>query len=98
MTDLDPVIHAPARLRIMVALASLPHGDQVSFPRLQEELGMTAGNLSTHARKLEDAAYLSQEKTYRGRTPVTYLSLTDTGRAALASYRATLSEILGGSS
>lgn len=96
--DLDPVIHAPARLRIMVALAALPSGDQVSFPRLQEELGMTAGNLSTHARKLEDAAYITQEKTFLKRTPVTYLSLTDTGRAALTSYRATLSQILGGSS
>ncbi|MBN8881679.1 winged helix DNA-binding protein [Salana multivorans] len=96
--DLDPVIHAPARLRIMVALAALPAGDQVSFPRLQEELGMTAGNLSTHARKLEDAAYIAQEKTYLKRTPVTYLALTDTGRAALTAYRATLTQLLGGAS
>lgn len=80
----------------MVALAALPSGDQVSFPRLQEELGMTAGNLSTHARKLEDAGYLSQEKTFRGRTPVTYLTLTEPGRAALTSYRAALTQLLGG--
>lgn len=98
MTELDPVIHAPTRLRIMVALAALAPGDQVSFPRLQRELAMTAGNLSTHARKLETAGYVTQEKTFRGRTPATYLTLTPAGRTALAAYRTTLAQILGGSS
>lgn len=98
MTDLDPVIHTPARLRIMVALAALPAHDQISFPRLQAELGMTAGNLSTHARRLEEAGYVTQEKTFVRRTPVTYLSLTDPGRVALSAYREALATILGGTS
>ncbi len=54
-TELDPVIHAPARLRLMVTLATLRDGDNLSFTRLQELLGLTPGNLITHLRKLEDA-------------------------------------------
>lgn len=95
---LDNVIHAPARLRIVAALAQLDPGSQLSFSRLQDELGMTAGNLSTHVRRLEEAEYVLVEKTYRRRTPVTYLSLTDTGRAALTRYRTELQKILGGAS
>jgi DNA-binding transcriptional ArsR family regulator len=53
---LDPVIHAPVRLRLMVTLATLPEGDNLSFTRLQELIGLTPGNLITHLRKLEDAA------------------------------------------
>lgn len=94
--DLDAVIHAPARLRIVAALAHLDASDQLSFSRLQDELGMTAGNLSTHVRRLEDAEYVAVTKTFKRRTPVTYLSLTDTGRAALARYRKDLQQILGG--
>lgn len=94
--DLDAVIHAPARLRIVAALSHLDAGDQLSFSRLQQELDMTAGNLSTHVRRLETADYVRVDKTFRRRTPVTYLSLTDTGRAALVRYRADLQQILGG--
>lgn len=97
MTELDPVIHAPARLRIVVALAELDRGDVLAFPRLREELDMTAGNLSTHLRKLEDAGYVAVTKTHERRTPVTYLALSDTGRTALDGYRRALSAILGGS-
>lgn len=98
MTDvspLDPVIHAEARLRVMSTLAALPVGDQVSFPRLQRLLGMTAGNLSAHNRRLEDAGYLEVVKTIEGRTPATYLSLTDAGRAAFRTYREQLAQLLG---
>lgn len=91
---LDPVIHAEARLRVVATLASLAPGDQLSFPRLQEVLGMTAGNLSTHNRKLEEAGYLTLTKTIEGRTPATYLALTDEGRAAFARYRKTLAALL----
>jgi DNA-binding transcriptional ArsR family regulator len=52
---LDPVIHAPARLRIAVTLAALPDGDNLSFTKLQDLIGLTPGNLITHLRKLEDA-------------------------------------------
>ncbi|BAU31618.1 transcriptional regulator [Microcella alkaliphila] len=97
MTDLDPVIHAAARLRISATLASLEEGDRITFPRLQELLDMTAGNLSTHLRKLEDAEYVVVEKTHKGRTPVTYVALTRRGRRAFEDYTDTLRSLLGDS-
>ena len=96
MDELDPVIHASARLRITAALAALESGDRIAFPRLQELLGMTAGNLSTHNRKLEEAGYITVTKTIEGRSPATYLALTDTGRAAFGTYRKALAALLGG--
>lgn len=94
MTELDPVIHAAARLRITAALATLAADESVAFPRLQEMLDMTAGNLSTHLRKLEDAEYIAVEKTHRGRTPVTYIALTTQGRRAFEDYTAALRAVL----
>lgn len=96
MTELDPVIHAAARLRITATLATLDGGDRIAFPRLQELLDMTAGNLSTHLRKLEDAAYVSVEKTHQGRTPVTYVALTARGRLSFDEYTDALRALLGG--
>lgn len=93
---LDPVIHAQPRLRVTVALAALGEGDRISFPRLQELTGMTAGNLATHLRKLEEAGYLDVTKSYRRRTPVTWLSLTTAGRLALEQYTAALRTLLAG--
>ena len=90
---LDPVIHAQARLRIMATLAGLPRGDEMVFPRLREMLGMTAGNLSTHLSRLEEAGYVSQSKTFTGRTPATYLALTTRGRAAFEEYTRALREM-----
>jgi len=72
LPELDPVIHAQARLRVMVALSALATGDQITFPRLQQLLEMSAGNLSTHLRKLEDAKYVQLTKAHQRRTPVTY--------------------------
>ena len=95
MAELDPVIHAQARLRIMAALATLDAAAQISFPRLQELLEMTAGNLSTHLRKLEDASYVEVSKTHKGRTPVTYLSLSKQGRRAFEDYMDALRGVLG---
>jgi DNA-binding MarR family transcriptional regulator len=93
---LDPVIHAQPRLRIMVALAALGPGDMITFPRLQELAGMTAGNLATHLRKLEEAGYITITKSYRRRSPVTYLALTRPGRRALEDYTAALRGLLAG--
>ena len=98
MDELDPVIHAQGRLRIMATLATLGAADQIAFPRLQELLDMTAGNLSTHVRKLEDAGYVAVEKTHRGRTPVTYLAATKSGRRAFEDYTDTLRSFLEGGS
>ncbi|MGH8881948.1 MAG: transcriptional regulator [Stackebrandtia sp.] len=91
---LDPVIHAQARLRVVAALSPLRDGDKLSFPKLRELLNMSAGNLSVHLRKLEDADYVDVIKTHKGRTPVTYLALTSRGRAALDEYTAAIQELL----
>lgn len=97
MSELDPVIHAQARLRLTTTLAALGTGDQIAFSRLQELLDMTAGNLSTHLRKLEEAGYVEVTKTHRGRSPVTYLALNARGRRAFDDYLTTLRMLLDGS-
>ncbi|MCI2959402.1 transcriptional regulator [Agromyces atrinae] len=93
--ELDPVIHAQARLRITAALSTLDPEESITFPRLQELLDMTAGNLSTHLRKLEDAGYVTVDKSHQGRTPVTYLALSRAGRRAFEDYMDTLRSVLG---
>jgi DNA-binding MarR family transcriptional regulator len=92
--ELDPVIHAPARLRLMVTLAALPEGDNLSFTRLQELIGLTPGNLITHLRKLEDARYVQTNKTGSGVNALTTVALTHDGRAALERYTAVLRQLL----
>ena len=73
---LDPVIHAPARLRIAATLAALPDGTTLSFTRLQNILDLTPGNLITHLRKLEDAGYVTSEKSGNGTASRTSVALT----------------------
>lgn len=94
MSALDPIIHAPARLQIVATLSHLPTGDSLNFTRLQKELEMTAGNLSTHVQKLENAGYVEVTKTYEHRSPVTYLSLKPAGRTALEIYSQRMRAIL----
>jgi DNA-binding MarR family transcriptional regulator len=93
---LDPVIHAPARLRIVATLAALADGDTVSFTRLQDILDLTPGNLITHLRKLEDAGYVTSETTGNGRGSRTSIALTAPGRAALDAYTDALRDLLSG--
>lgn len=93
--ELDPLIHVPTRLRIVVTLAALRDGDALSFRRLQDMIGLTPGNLITHLRKLEDAGYLTSNKTGNGTTGQTNIALTADGRAALKDYRNALRELLG---
>jgi DNA-binding MarR family transcriptional regulator len=97
-TELDPVIHAPARLRVVVTLATLRDGDSLSFTRLQELLGLTPGNLITHLRKLEDAGYVTTVKTGSGVTARTSVSLSQQGRKALNTYSAVLRQLLDSAS
>ena len=94
--DLDQAIHAPARLRIMVTLASLPDGDDLSFTRLQDLIGLTPGNLIIHLRKLEETDYISSEKTRNGTVSITTVALTGHGRKALGAYTQALRDLLGG--
>ena len=91
---LDPLIHVPARLRLMVTLAALPHGDTLSFTRLQDMIGLTPCNLITHLRKLEDAGYVQTEKTGSGVNALTTVALTHDGRAALERYTTVLRRLL----
>lgn len=79
----DRLIHERLRLGIVSALAV---NDVLSFNELKTLLNTTDGNLSVHARKLEDAHYITCTKTFEGRVPHTQYSLTQTGRSALARY------------
>lgn len=97
LPDIDAVIHAPARLGMVALLAALPAGDELAFSELQDLLGLSPGNLSTHLRKLEEGGYVVVAKTFRDRTPVTSVSLTERGRAALRTYASALSYYLDGS-
>jgi DNA-binding MarR family transcriptional regulator len=93
---LDPLIHVPTRLRILVTLAALGDGDTLSFTRLQDMLDLTPGNLITHLRKLEDAGYISSEKSGNGIASLTTVALTHIGRAALEAYTRALRDLLAG--
>ncbi len=82
-TELDRLIHERLRLGIVSALAV---NESLSFNELKELLKTTDGNLSVHARKLEEAAYIACEKYFEGRTPKTEYRLTTAGRRALEHY------------
>lgn len=80
---LDRVIHDRTRLAIVAALAA---SDALSFAELKDVTGTTDGNLSVHARRLEDAGYVLCDKTFAGRTPRTEFRLSAAGRRALEKY------------
>lgn len=83
MPDLDRLIHERVRLGIVSALAV---NDSLSFNDLKALLRTTDGNLSVHARKLEDAGYIACSKSFEGRLPKTEYRLTGAGRRALSRY------------
>ena len=83
LPELDRLIHERMRLGIVSALAT---NDSLSFNDLKRVLKTTDGNLSVHARKLEEAEYISCVKFFEGRVPRTEYRLTVKGRAALAKY------------
>jgi DNA-binding HxlR family transcriptional regulator len=83
LPELDRLIHERIRLGIVSALAT---NDSLSFNDLKRILKTTDGNLSVHARKLEEADYVSCVKFFEGRVPRTQYRLTATGRRALARY------------
>ncbi len=92
--ELDPVIHPLTRLRITTTLAALPVGDGLSFNRLQELLDLTAGNLTVHLRKLEEAGYVEVHRTGGGRSARTTATLTPVGRRAYDDYVEALRSLL----
>lgn len=81
--DLDRLIHERLRLGIISALAV---SERITFTELKALLRTTDGNLSVHARKLEDAGYIHCEKSFEGRMPKTEYRLTTAGRQALERY------------
>lgn len=87
LMELDRVVHEPARLAILTVLAA---AETVEFRFVEAVTGLTRGNLSSHASKLEASGYIEVDKAFRGRTPVTSYRVTKAGREALATYRARL--------
>lgn len=81
--ELDKVIHERMRLGIISALAA---NEILSFTELKNLLDTTDGNISVHARKLEEAGYLTCEKSFKGRVPLTEYRITEEGREALNRY------------
>lgn len=84
LAGVDRLIHEPSRSIILAILAAVESAD---FLYLQRETGLTKGNLSVHLSKLEEAGYVSIEKTYRGKIPMTLCRMTESGRKAFKSYR-----------
>ncbi len=90
LSDLDRVIHEPARLLLIALLSSVESAD---FLFLLKESRLTKGNLSVHLSRLEEAGYLQIDKTFRGKIPHTEYRLTAKGKLAFDQYRKNLSPI-----
>ena len=90
--QLDDIIHSRIRLAIMSVLLSV---DEADFNFLKENVKATDGNLSVHLKKIETAGYLSVEKTFFERKPLTKYKLTDKGKEAFEKYVERLEKMLG---
>ena len=90
--DFDALLMSRVRLAILSALVNL---ERAEFTELKELLGLTQGNLSMHAGKLEDAGYLRIEKKFVGKKPQTTFVLTSKGRLALLAHVRQLKQLLG---
>jgi DNA-binding transcriptional ArsR family regulator len=84
LTELDRLIHEPARLLIVTILSTVESAD---FLFLQRETDLTKGNLSAHLSRLESAGYVNIEKTFKGKLPLTICKLTEAGQGAFDGYR-----------
>lgn len=91
VTELDRLIHEPARLLIVTILSTVESAD---FLFLQRETGLTKGNLSAHLSKLEEAGYVKIEKTFKGKLPLTVCKLTAVGKKALKQYRQQIQDFM----
>lgn len=90
---LDDVIHGRVRLGVMAYLAEAEVAD---FTELKTLLEVTQGNLSVHLRKLEEAGYVSIDKSFLDRKPLTRVRMTESGRAAFAAYLDAIGRLVGG--
>lgn len=91
IADIDPLIHAPTRLKIMAYLSIVESAD---FTFLMNQTGLTRGNLSVNLRKLEEAGYVSIKKEFVERIPRTLVRLTPGGRQAIQVYRENMQVVL----
>ena len=89
---LDDVIHGRVRLGVMAYLADAGVAD---FNELKALLDVTQGNLSVHLRKLEEAGYVSIDKSFIDRKPLTRVRMTDAGRTAFAAYLEAIGKLVG---
>ncbi len=91
LTEVDRVIHEPARLLIVTILYAVESAD---FLYLLRETGLTKGNLSAHLTRLQSSGYVEIEKSFRGKVPQTVCRLTKAGRQAFEAYRAQMRQIV----
>ncbi len=91
LSSVDRMIHEPARLMVLSILAGAA---SVEFRFVLELTGLTKGNLSSHMAKLEGAGLVTVDKSFRGKVPVTTLSMTDAGRTSLRTYRERLAAVV----
>ena len=89
--QLDRVIHEKGRLAIMSLLAASP---QLAFTEMRDTLNMTDGNITAHARTLQEAGYVSVTKAFDGGRPITTYSLTPQGKKAFTNYIDLLEQIV----
>ncbi|MHA2426451.1 MAG: transcriptional regulator [Candidatus Hermodarchaeia archaeon] len=82
--DLDPIVHSPARLKILTVLKEVESAD---FLFILRQTGLTRGNLSSHLSKLETANYVIITKEFVDKIPHTLIQLTEKGKTALETYR-----------
>ncbi len=92
LADIDPIIHAPARLMVLTYLYVVDSADYVFLARMT---GLTWGNLATHLAKPQEAGYIDITKEFRGKKPHSSANLTEKGRLAFREYKNNLQDILG---
>jgi len=90
--EIDRLIHEPARLMLIANLAIVEEAD---FVFLSRRTGLTAGNISSHMAKLEEAGYVGVTKSFVGKRPRTVYRLTTDGREAFEGYRVRVAQLLG---
>jgi DNA-binding MarR family transcriptional regulator len=89
--ELDPLIHAPARLNIMMLLYVV---ESLDYVFLKNQTGLSWGNLATHLGKLEEARYVEIKKGYQGKKPHSMIKLTPEGRTAFQAYKSSFQQLL----
>ncbi len=92
LTEINKLIHEPARLMIISLLYVIENAD---FVWIKGQTGLTDGNLSSHLSKLESAGYVIVEKSIKNKKTNTLLKLSEGGRKAFEEYRKKLTQILG---